>query len=120
MRAESPALIVILSARDTELDRVVGLELGADDYLTKPFSMRELVATINALLRRDRISRDSGAHAAAAEQWSCSDITLDTKAHEVWVRGEPVSLKPKEFELLEAFLLSAHTRKLGRDEGARA
>jgi two-component system response regulator RegX3 len=104
LRMESPVLILILSARDTELDRVVGLELGADDYLTKPFSMRELVATVHALLRRDRISRDSATEVASVGGQRCGPIELDARAHEVRVRGEPVALKPKEFELLEYFV----------------
>jgi len=109
LRMESPVLILILSARDTELDRVVDLELGADDYMTKPFSMRELVATVHALLRLDRMSRHSGAVRYSLDEANSGAIVLNELAHEVRARGEPVALKPKEFELLE-YSCATHRR----------
>ncbi|RLT26057.1 MAG: DNA-binding response regulator [Chloroflexi bacterium] len=106
LRAEGPVLILVLTARETEVDRVVGLEMGADDYMTKPFSMRELLTRVGALLRRDRISREA-AQVAAPDQGrgriECGDLILDAGAHEVRRAGKPLALRPREFELLEYF-----------------
>jgi len=89
--------IVMLTARDDELDKLLGLELGADDYLTKPFSPRELVARMKAVLRR--------AEANAEEPvLALGDVVLQRDAREVGVGGQPVELRPKEFDLL-AFLM---------------
>lgn len=91
--------ILILSAKGSETDRVLGLEVGADDYLTKPFSMRELVARCRALLRRQRLS--------SLPQLSVlqfKDVTLYPQECRVTVRGQEVSLSPKEFRLLELFM----------------
>jgi len=91
--------ILILSARGTESDRVLGLEIGADDYLTKPFSMQELVARCRALLRRQRL--------VTPEQFpllNFKDITLSPKECRVTVRDEEANLSPKEFKLLELFM----------------
>ncbi len=99
IRARSAVPIVILTAKDAEADKVAGLELGADDYVTKPFSMRELVSRVRAHLRR------AGMPAPAAEEvLRGGPVEMDVARHEVRVRGEPVALPPKEFELLEAFL----------------
>ncbi|HXF57946.1 MAG TPA: response regulator transcription factor [Actinomycetota bacterium] len=100
MRARSAVPIVILTAKDAEADKVAGLELGADDYVTKPFSMRELVSRVRAHLRRAGML----APAAADEVLRGGPVEMDVARHEVRVRGEPVVLPPKEFELLEAFL----------------
>ncbi|HXF71768.1 MAG TPA: response regulator transcription factor [Actinomycetota bacterium] len=100
IRARSAVPIVILTAKDAEADKVAGLELGADDYVTKPFSMRELVSRVRAHLRRAGIL----APAAAEEVLRGGPVELDVARHEARVRGEPVPLPPKEFELLEAFL----------------
>jgi two-component system response regulator RegX3 len=102
IRSESQVPILILTAKDAEADKVTGLELGADDYVTKPFSMRELISRVRAHLRR-------AASAAASVESSNGrlaggPVELDTERHEVFVRGEPVPLPPKEFELLELFL----------------
>ena len=101
IRAESTVPIVILTAKDAEADKVAGLELGADDYVTKPFSMRELVSRIRAQLRRAGMTGEE----KAVEVLSGGSVQMDVARHEVRVRGELVSLPPKEFELLELFLL---------------
>jgi two-component system, OmpR family, response regulator RegX3 len=102
MRAESQVPIVILTAKDSEADKVAGLELGADDYITKPFSVRELVSRLRAHLRRAEMS----APAVASEGGGLvgGPVELDPERHEVVVRGETAAMTPKEFELLELFL----------------
>jgi two-component system phosphate regulon response regulator PhoB len=91
--------ILILSAKSTETDRVLGLEVGADDYLTKPFSMRELVARCRALIRRQRLTSSPQ---ATVQQYR--EITLFPQECRVLVRGEEVNLSPKEFRLLDLFM----------------
>jgi two-component system, OmpR family, phosphate regulon response regulator PhoB len=91
--------ILIISAKSTETDRVLGLEVGADDYLTKPFSMRELVARCRALLRRQRYS-----NSPATPVQKYKDINLYPQECRVTVRGMEVNLSPKEFKLLELFM----------------
>ena len=95
----NPVPILILSAKESETDRVLGLEVGADDYLTKPFSMRELVARCRALLRRQRLG---GLPQLPMLQFK--DVTLYPQECRVIVRGQEVSLSPKEFRLLELFM----------------
>ncbi|MBD1841717.1 response regulator transcription factor [Coleofasciculus sp. FACHB-64] len=95
----NPVPILILSAKATETDRVLGLEVGADDYLTKPFSMRELIARCRALLRRQRLG---GLPQAPVLQFK--DVTLYPQECRVIVRGEQVNLSPKEFRLLDLFM----------------
>jgi two-component system, OmpR family, response regulator RegX3 len=102
IRAESDVPIIMVTAKDSEADKVAGLELGADDYVTKPFSMRELVSRVRANLRRTRPHAVS--EKPADEVLSGGPVRMDVGRHEVSVRGEPVSLPPKEFELLEMFL----------------
>jgi len=92
--------ILILSAKASETDRVLGLEVGADDYLTKPFSMRELVARCRALIRRQNYTTNNSN--ATVQQFG--DIALFTEECRVIVRGEEVSLSPKEFRLLDLFM----------------
>ena len=111
IRAESDVPIIMLTAKDAEADKVAGLELGADDYVTKPFSMRELVSRIRANLRRSRMARDDGSR---GEVLQGGPVELDAGRHEVRVRGEPAVLTPKEFDLLETFL-SRKGRLLTRD-----
>jgi two-component system response regulator RegX3 len=101
IRAESTVPIVILTAKGAESDKVAGLELGADDYVTKPFSMRELVSRVRAQLRRAGMAAGDG----EVELLSGGDVVMDVPRHEVRVDGTLVTLPPKEFELLEAFLL---------------
>jgi two-component system response regulator RegX3 len=110
VRASSQVPILMLTARDNEVDRVVGLEMGADDYVTKPFSLRELVARVRALLRRAGQGQSSGGESSVME---AAGIRLDQERHEVTVRGEAVSLPLKEFELLE-ILLENRNRVLTR------
>ena len=93
--------VVMVTAKDTEADKVIGLELGADDYITKPFSMRELLARIRAVLRRTDQLGDAEIHGPTL---AGGPIQMDIDRHEVLVRGEPVDLPPKEFALLEVFL----------------
>jgi len=100
IRQESTVPIVIVTAKDGEADKVAGLELGADDYVTKPFSMRELVSRVRAQLRRAGMAGD----ATPVEVLRGGPVELDLARHETRVRGEAVKLTPKEFELLEVFL----------------
>jgi two-component system response regulator RegX3 len=101
MRAESDIPIIMVTAKDSEADKVAGLELGADDYVTKPFSMRELVSRVRANLRR---TRPSVAPEDADEVLAVGPVRMHVGRHEVSVGGASVLLPPKEFELLEAFL----------------
>jgi DNA-binding response OmpR family regulator len=110
IRHESGVPILMLTARSSELDKVVGLELGADDYVTKPFSLRELTARIRALLRRtDQPASDGPAMAAVG------DLTVDLAGHRLLRGGEPVPLKPKVFELL-AFLVRHPGQVFSREQ----
>ena len=88
--------IIMLTARDDDVDKIVGLELGADDYVTKPFNPRELVARVKAILRRTRRA------ARPQAPVHVGDLTIDPARHEVIVAGQPVELRPKEFDLLLA------------------
>ncbi len=101
IRSFSDVPIIMLTAKDSEADKVTGLELGADDYMTKPFSMRELIARVRAHLRR---SARSGVLAETNEVLRGGSIELDIDAHEARVNGEEVKLRPKEFELLESLM----------------
>ncbi|NEU76664.1 response regulator transcription factor [Hassallia byssoidea VB512170] len=95
----NPVPILMLSAKGSETDRVLGLEVGADDYLTKPFSMRELVARCRALLRRQRLST-----LPVVPVLHYKEVTLNPQECRVMVRGQEVNLSPKEFRLLELFM----------------
>lgn len=122
LRAESTVPILLLSARGEEVDRVVGLEVGADDYLTKPFAMRELLARIRAMLRRSRMDsplgngRSGGAgggapetgsalptDGAAVESLAVGDVVIDPATRRATLGGRRLTLKPKEFDLLHFF-----------------
>jgi len=109
LRREMTAPILMLTAKTGEVDKVVGLELGADDYVTKPFSMRELLARVRALLRR------AEKPAAEAEVVTAGGLQIDLAKREASKRGQPLSLKPKEFELL-AFFLRNRGRAFSRDQ----
>jgi two-component system, OmpR family, response regulator RegX3 len=100
IRQISNVPIIMVTAKDSEADKVAGLEIGADDYVTKPFSVRELVSRVRAHLRR------AGMRAAEPEEdvLNGGPVSLDVAKHEVHIRGETVGFPPKEFELLEAFL----------------
>ena len=110
IRAESTVPIIMLTAKDSEADKVSGLEIGADDYVTKPFSMRELLSRVRALLRRAGM----GAEPPPVEVLRGGPVELDVGRHEVRVRGDLVPFPPKEFELLET-LLARKGRLLTRD-----
>lgn len=106
LRKEMTAAILMLTARDDEIDRVVGLEVGADDYLTKPFSMRELVARVRAQLRRTRMLREEvgkTSGSVAHEKLTFGDLSIDRTRREVTINGQVVALKPKEYDLLLFF-----------------
>jgi two-component system response regulator RegX3 len=102
LRARSSVPVIMLTARDSEVDKVVGLELGADDYVTKPFSARELVARIRAVLRR----RGEGDEVLPATL-EAGPVRMDVERHVVTVEGTTIPLPLKEFELLEMFLRNA-------------
>lgn len=102
IRTKSTVPIIMLTAKDTEVDIVVGLELGADDYVTKPYSSRELLARIKAVLRRKDVSLEHGEGVI-----DYHGIVLDSDKHQLTVRGVPVSLPLKEFELLELLMMNA-------------
>ncbi len=108
LRSETPVPILMLTARDAEADVVQGLDFGADEYVTKPFSMRELRARVASLLRRDRISRDAGPPSTerngATETLTAGELELFPARHEVTLRGVPLKLRPREFALLEFFM----------------
>lgn len=103
LRQEMNVPILMLTARDEEVDKVVGLEVGADDYMTKPFSMRELMARVKALLRRERLIREeisAGDRVSGEPAMTFGDLAIDTSRREVTRDGEIVPLKPREYELL--------------------
>ena len=102
LRTRSSVPIIMLTARDSEIDKVVGLELGADDYVTKPFSTRELVARVRAVLRRRTESEDTAGTALEA-----GPVRMDVDRHVVTVDGEQLAMPLKEFELLELLLRNA-------------
>ena len=110
IRSQSMVPIIMVTARSTEIDAVVGLEVGADDYITKPYRLRELVARMRAVMRRAPTSTN-GHHADVLE---AGPVRLDADSHEVFINGDLVPLPLKEFELLELFLANAG-RVLTRD-----
>jgi DNA-binding response OmpR family regulator len=113
IRAESGVPIVMLTAKDSELDKVVGLELGADDYVTKPFSLRELSARIRALFRRSE--QVAGPDAALPPVVDLGRVQVDLAGHRLLRDGEALAIKPKAFELL-AFLLRHPGQAFTRDQ----
>jgi DNA-binding response OmpR family regulator len=110
LRREIATPILMLTAKTEEVDKVVGLEIGADDYVTKPFGMRELVARVRALLRRSEQAPQQD-----TESVSAGDIAVDFGRRQAFRAGEPLALKPKEYELL-AFLLRNRGRAFTRDQ----
>lgn len=96
LRAESNVPIIMLTAKATEKDTLLGLDLGADDYVTKPFSPRELVARVRVVLRRTHQQEDQ-----SPEELRIGSLLIDFRSHEVWRDGELIDLTPKEFKLLE-------------------
>jgi DNA-binding response OmpR family regulator len=107
LRREMSVSILMLTARDEEIDRVVGLEVGADDYLSKPFSMRELMARVKAQLRRTQVIRDELAKVHSSDQSPKSlafdDLVLNLSRREVTLNGEVLAMKPQEYDLLVFF-----------------
>lgn len=116
IRQELSTPIIILTARDDEIDRVLGLEMGADDYLTKPFSMRELMARVKANLRRVRLDQVEAELQADTKSKVVifGNLEIDFPRREVRLNGQPVPLKPKEYELL-VFLVKSKGHMLSRD-----
>jgi DNA-binding response OmpR family regulator len=120
LRKEMSVPILMLTARDDEVDKVVGLEVGADDYMTKPFSVRELLARAKALLRRVRLIREELAaeteseDGTAHEQMIFGDLVVDLSRREAILQGRPLRLKPKEYDLL-VFLARNRGIALSRD-----
>ncbi|HXA63349.1 MAG TPA: response regulator transcription factor [Streptosporangiaceae bacterium] len=110
LRERSPVPIVMLTALGAETDRLVGLETGADDYVTKPFSPRELALRVKSVLRRSRGPLAAADSAVLRDE----DLVVDVGAHEVTLAGEPVSLTAREFDLL-AFLLRSPRQAFTRD-----
>ena len=119
VRAEMNTPILMLTARDDEIDRIVGLEVGADDYIGKPFSMRELIARVKAMLRRTRLMQEENnpvaAETSSKEVLEFGDLVIDTIRREVRFKGENLDLKPKEYELLH-YLAINRGRALSRDK----
>lgn len=115
IRKEMSVPILILTARDDEIDRVIGLEMGADDYLTKPFSMREFLARVKALLRRVRIDREEAEILPQErEVLQMGNLKLDEIRHEVLLNSKILQLKPKEYDLL-LFLARNKGKVLSRE-----
>lgn len=116
LRQEQNTPVLMLTARDDEIDRVVGLEVGADDYLTKPFSMRELIARVKAMLRRVRMMREEvlSSQTEASNILRFDNLSLDLDRRELRIDDIVVSLKPKEYELLVYFTRNPK-RAISRD-----
>jgi DNA-binding response OmpR family regulator len=111
LRRESDVPVIMLTARDSELDKVVGLEIGADDYLAKPFSTRELIARVRAMLRRTRRAEPARADA----RMEVDGLVLDGARHRVSLGDREIELKPKEFDLL-AFFMGHPGQVFGREQ----
>ncbi len=114
VRRESVVPILMLTARSEEIDRVLGLEVGADDYLTKPFSIRELLARVRALLRRIDLDREAGSADAALPALVAGPLRVDLSQHLAEIDGRAIDLTPKEFELL-TMLVRHPGRAFSRD-----
>jgi two-component system, OmpR family, response regulator RegX3 len=106
IRRISKVPIIMVTAKGSEIDTVVGLEVGADDYVTKPYRMRELIARMRAVMRRVPPPSE-GAGAGSVERMEVGDVTVDLERHEVEVRGQPVNLPLKEFEVLSLLVENA-------------
>lgn len=105
--------IIMLTAKAEEIDRVLGLELGADDYVVKPFSMRELLARVKAVLRRS--AKDNQSEKGREETLKIGGLRLDFSSYQAWLHDEPIALTPKEYELLK-LLVTNPGRAFSRDE----
>lgn len=118
LRKDMTLPILMLTARDDEIDKVVGLEIGADDYLTKPFSMRELLARVHALLRRATVMWSDASESTAsapADRIQSGDLVIDVSRREVRRAGKPLPLKRQEYELL-LFLVQNRGKALSREQ----
>jgi DNA-binding response OmpR family regulator len=115
LRRETDVPILILTAKGEEIDRVVGLELGADDYVTKPFSMRELLARIRGMLRRSRAASEAFSGPRLSQLLKVGDLEIDRDSHVARLKGEHLNLKPREFDLL-ALLVANKGRAFTRDQ----
>ncbi|PLS29641.1 response regulator transcription factor [Bifidobacterium parmae] len=117
IREQSRVPIIMLTAKSAEIDKVVGLEIGADDYVTKPYSFRELLARIRAVMRRNQQPAGAGDGSGAGDDLPlvCGDISMQVGQHQVTVRGENVFFPLKEFELLE-YLLQNKGRVMTRHQ----
>ncbi len=104
IRKDSDVPVIILTARSDDVDKIVGLEMGADDYITKPFNPREVVARVKANLRRRDWDKTSSAEEGEPQAITIDDLTLDPSSRDVVVAGERVRLRQREFDLLEAFM----------------
>ncbi len=113
LRSEMTTPILMLTARDDQTDKVIGLELGADDYMTKPFHLRELLARVKAMLRRAEMGRQI--MAPSEETLTAGDLTLSAARHRVTLRDVELNLRPKEFDLL-AHLMRHPGLALSRDQ----
>jgi DNA-binding response OmpR family regulator len=115
LRRETDVPILILTAKGEEIDRVVGLELGADDYVTKPFSMREILARVRGMLRRSRVASEASTGAGVRQLLKVGDLEIDLNSHIARLKEEPLNLKPREFDLL-ALLVANKGRAFTRDQ----
>ena len=116
IRQEMSVPILMLTARDDEIDRLIGLEMGADDYMTKPFSMRELLVRVKALLRRVRLDRSEMVKQTprSKENMSFGNMEIDLTRRELRLDGKPIAIKPREYELL-VFLARHRGQVLSRE-----
>jgi DNA-binding response OmpR family regulator len=118
LRQEMSTPVLMLTARDDEIDRIVGLEVGADDYLTKPFSMRELLARVKALLRRVRLMREEMSTTTSGGDTKPiiinDNLSIDTIRREIRLNQQPIAVKPKEYELM-LFLAQHRGQVLSRE-----
>lgn len=116
LRQEMTTPVLMLTARDDEIDRVVGLEVGADDYMIKPFSMRELIARVKAMLRRVRIMREEAAapETSAVQTLQTGNLEINLTRHEALLDGKLLELSPREFDLL-VFLVQRAGQVLSRE-----
>ncbi len=115
LRAESDIAIIMLTARSDDIDKIVGLEMGADDYLTKPFNPRELVARVRAIMRRSAVTGSSTSGPSEQDVRRVGQVVVNPLSQEVLVNGERVTLRSKEFDLLLT-LIDHKNQVLSRDQ----